>query len=265
MTKIVFMGDVVGEPGVAFIEDNLPALLAQHTPDFVIANAENMALDYGAAYRGICGMSPEGLARLWGAGVDIVTGGNHSWDGPHGLTVHNDERVLRPLNHGNTAPGRGAGIVTKADTRLGVVNLVSRTALPQADNPIDALEAQLDAWAGQVDAVLVDFHGESINEKQTVAFTFDGRVSAVVGTHTHVPTNDTRLLPNGTAYVTDAGMVGPGGGIQGYQPELFVNRARLRLGTPDELKLATGDVEFGAVLITLEATRAISIERLHRA
>jgi metallophosphoesterase (TIGR00282 family) len=262
MSTILFMGDIVGEPGLSLVESHLPTLIAQYNPDFVVANAENMALDFGAAYRGICGMYPEGLERLWAAGVDLVTGGNHSWDGPHGMAVHNDDRVLRPLNYGHVAPGRGAAIITKDAGRLGVINIVSRTALPYADNPFDALEAQLHTWDGQVDAVLVDYHGESVNEKLTAAFIVAGQVAAVVGTHTHIQTADTQILPSGTAYVSDVGMIGPGGGIQGYDPQVFINRARLRLGTDDPLQLANGSPEFGAVFVTLDGANASAIKRL---
>ncbi len=123
---------------------------------------------------------------------------------------------MRPLNVGRLAPGRGAAVVDKGGVRLGVINLISGTAMQGVDSPLDAVEQQLAAWQGAVDATLVDFHGESVMEKLALAFAFAGRVTGVFGTHTHVPTLDTRILPGGTAYVTDVGMTGPGDGIQGY-------------------------------------------------
>lgn len=262
MTKLLCIGDIVGEPGLAYLEQRLPALRAAYAPDFVVANAENLDITRQASAGGSCGMTIASLARLFALGVDLVTGGNHSWDGPEGMQVHDDPRILRPLNYGAGAPGRGAAIVTRSDLRLGVINVVSRTALAQADAPLAALDAQVAAWIGQTDLILVDFHGESVTEKLAVAFAVDGRVAAVVGTHTHVRTLDTRVLPQGTAYVTDVGMTGPGGGIQGYHPTRFVNQARLRLPTGDLFSLADGGVELGAVLITCVAGRAVAIERI---
>lgn len=259
-TRLLFIGDIVGESGLAYLEACLPALVEHHQPTFVIANAEN--IDLSPTQSGACGMRTASLNRLFSLPVDLVTGGNHSWDGEEGQTVHADMRVLRPLNYGEHAPGRGAAVLEKGGVRLGVVNLVSKTALRFADEAIDALERQLTAWSGAVDLVLVDFHGESVTEKLTFAFAFDGRVAAVVGTHTHVQTTDTRILPQGTAYVTDVGMTGPGGGIQGYAPARFVNSLRLRLPSTDSFTLASGEVELGAVLVTCEGARAVEIVRV---
>lgn len=266
MTKILFIGDIVGETALAYLETRLPELRATYAPDFVIANAENLDITKHSPSLGNCGMTTPSITRLFALGVDLVTGGNHSWDGPEGMTIHTDPRILRPLNYGAQAPGRGAAVVTRSQgavtQRLGVINIVSRSALPNADNPLAALETQVDAWQGQTDLILVDFHGESVTEKLSVGFAVDGRITALVGTHTHVPTLDTRLLPQGTAYVTDVGMTGPSAGIQGYAPTGFVNRTRLRLPSGEALALAGGPVELGAVLISCDAGRARSIVRL---
>lgn len=260
MAKFIFIGDIVAEAGLAYLEQHLPALIAEHQPDFVIANAENT--DIGLP--GGAGTSPASTARLFAIGVDLITGGNHSWDGPHGMDIYQDARVLRPHNYGKGAPGTGAAIVEKNGLRMGVINLVSKTALRFADEAVDVMEAQLAAWdaAGGVDLVLVDFHGESVSEKMIFAFTFDGQATAVLGTHTHVPTLDTRILPNGTAYCSDVGMTGPGGGMQGYAPERFVQSARVRLPVGGPLGWADGPVELGAVLVTCEGRRATAIQRL---
>ncbi len=263
MARLIFVGDVVGEPGLAFLETHLPRLIEDHGVDFVVVNAENIALTAGDPAPGNAGMTRDLMTRLFALPVDLVTGGNHSWDGPDGHAIHDDERILRPLNYGERAPGRGAAIVEQNGTRLGVINVASRTALPLADEPLDVVETQLAAWAGRTDLVLVDFHGESVNEKMSCAFAFDGRVAAVVGTHTHVPTLDAQLLPQGTAYVTDVGMTGPGGGIQGYAPAFFVQHRRTRLpGGDAPFGLAEGDVQLGAVLIESEGGVATRIERL---
>mgnify|MGYP005836284493 CR=1 FL=1 len=262
MTKLLFIGDVVGQAGLAFLERRLPALVDEHRPNFVIVNAENLDTTFHRPSPGNCGMTSASLARLLALPVDLVTGGNHSWDGPDVAQVLASPHVIRPLNYSTLAPGRGAAIAVKDGVRLGVINLVSRTAFALADDPLAALDAQLAAWENQTDLILVDFHGESVTEKQTAAFACDGRVAAVLGTHTHVRTLDTGLLPQGTAFVTDVGMTGPTGGVQGYQPQMFVNHMRLRLPTADPLAEAAGPVELGAVLITCQGRRAVHIERI---
>lgn len=261
--RILFIGDVVGEAGLAAVEDRLPRLRRRLAPDFVLVNGENAALA-GANPMDGAGMTPRDLERLFALDVDVVTGGNHSWDGPHAAEVHAHPRVLRPLNTSPAAPGRGAVVVEQGGVRLGVVNLASRTALHHADAPLDALLRQLRAWAadGAPELVVVDFHGESVSEKQIFAWSVAGTVTAVLGTHTHVATLDTRILPGGTAYVSDVGMTGPGGGMQGYEPEVFVEAMRTRLPIRGTGGWATGPVEFGAVIVTAVGGRAVSIERI---
>ncbi len=262
MTTLLFIGDIVGEAGIAHLETCLPQLIAEHRPDFIIANAENSILSQHPGSLGNCGMSPETNTRLFALGVDIITGGNHSWDGPYGVSVHDDPRVIRPLNYAASAPGRGAALVEKDGLRLGVINLVSKTALRGADEPYDAFDRQMTDWSGAVDLVLVDFHGEAVTEKLAFAFAVDGRAAAVLGTHTHVPTLDARVLPGGTAYVTDVGMTGPGGGVQGYLPGFFTQPIRHRFPPNEPLRFAEGAVELGAVLVTIDDGRAVSIARL---
>ena len=259
-TTILFIGDITGQPALEYLEAHLPAWLAVHPTDFVIANAENLDLQTSA--RGSCGMTAASLERLFAAGVMLVTGGNHSWDGAEGSSVHVDERVLRPLNQSPHWPGRGLSIVERGGVRLGVVNLASRTAIAGIDDPALALEELLSEWTDQTDAVLVDFHGESVFEKISLAFAFDGQVSAWLGTHTHVPTLDARILPCGTAYVSDVGMTGPSGGAQGYDPSPFAARLKTQGYTLEPMRLASGAVELGAVLLSLSGARATQIERL---
>lgn len=262
MTSLLFVGDVVGESGVAYLEGQLPVLIARRRPDFVVVNAENMTITAHPHSPGNCGMTPDLLARLWSLGVDLVTGGNHSWDGPFGRTIHDEARLIRPLNYGRNAPGRGAAIIRKPAGRLGVINLVSLTALAGADAPLEAFDQQVAAWRGETDWIVADFHGESVTEKLSFAYAAAGQAVAVLGTHTHVPTLDTRILDGRTAYVTDVGMTGPGGGIQGYAPDVFAHSMRLRLHSGDTFTYACGPMELGAVIVTWEGTRALSIERV---
>jgi calcineurin-like phosphoesterase len=206
-------------------------------------------------------MTPELSERLFAAGIDLLTGGNHSWDGPYGQTIHEDPRILRPLNCSDM-PGRGAAIVSKPSGRLGVVNLISPLIMPGAGDPYHALESQLAQWQGLVDWVMVDFHGESVTEKQSFGHAVSGKVLAVLGTHTHVQTLDTQILGGKTAYVSDVGMTGPSGGVQGYAPDFFVNY--IRQGQPQGalFALAAGQLELGAVLVSFDAQGAHYIQRL---
>ena len=260
MPTLLFIGDIVGDPGLEHLEAHLPRLIAQHQPDFVVANAENLSLTN--AGRGPCGMTVAALERLFAAGVQLVTGGNHSWDGPEVDAVHADARVLRPLNAGPHWPGRGAGLVAAGPYRLGVVNLAGRSAIAGVDPPWPALERQLEAWNGAVDGVIVDFHGESVFEKVTGAHAFAGRIAGLFGTHTHAPTLDARVLEGGVAYVSDVGMTGPTGGAQGYRPDGFVASLRSQGFAQPPLRHAEGPVELGAVLVRLEGARALEIRRI---
>ena len=261
---LLFIGDIVGERGLAFVEKMLPGLQKTYAPTLTVANAENVAITGPSPATG-CGVTREGVRRLFESGVDVVTGGNHSWDGPEAAEVLARERVLRPLNYGLGAPGKGALKLERGGKTFGVVNLVSRTALPYADAPYDALVKQLEAWDQvdpTVDHILVDFHGESVSEKQVFAWSVAGRVSAVLGTHTHVATLDTRVLPGGTAYVSDVGMTGPTGGMQGYAPDPFVWAMRTRLPVRQRASFAEGPVTLGAVTVTLGDAGATAIERI---
>jgi metallophosphoesterase (TIGR00282 family) len=254
--KVLFFGDIVGERGLEALERELPHLVRAHRPDFVVANAEN--LDLTVPELGKAGMRPESLRRLLALGVDAVTGGNHSFDPPWAEEVLAHPRVLRPLNYARHAPGKGTLLLRKGERRLLVVNLAGRSALPQANDPLEALEALLE---GQEEVpILVDFHSESVFEKLGCAFLFAGRVAAVLGTHTHVPTQDARILPGGTAYVSDVGMVGPEGGFQGYAPGFLVEALRRRLPPRGgALRLAEGPVRLSYAVVELEGSRARGI------
>jgi metallophosphoesterase (TIGR00282 family) len=229
MPKLLFIGDIVGNPGLEHLEMYLPKLLEFHQPDFVMANAENLSLTN--AGRGPCGMTQASLERLFALGVQLVTGGNHSWDGLEVEAVHNDARILRPLNIGPSWPGRGASIVTSNNFRLGVINLAGRSAISGVDQPLLVLERRLEIWKDSVDAVIVDFHGEIVYEKITLAHAFVGQIAGLLGTHTHVPTLDAQILEGGVAYISDVGMTGPSGGAQGYNPGFHRQHALARIHT----------------------------------
>lgn len=253
MMRVLFIGDVVGEPGLAFLEEWLPQTKEAIQPDFIVANGENLSLHGRGA-----GLDEKALARLLALGVDAVTTGNHAFDGP--WEVLNHPKLLRPLNWGLETPGKGALILSKDKKQLRVVNVISRTAWPHALDPLEALERYLKK-EGEM-PTLVDYHGESVFEKLGVAFLLDGRIAALLGTHTHVPTLDTRILPKGTAYVSDVGMVGAGGGMQGYRPDGLIDSLLTRLPPRAPLRWAEGPVELGAVILDINGNQARSIRRL---
>lgn len=202
--KVLFLGDVVGRSGRKAIGAHLPSLRKELSLDCVVCNAENMAGGFG--------VTPSTVQDLYDSGVDIITLGNHSFDNPQGISViENDEKILRPVNYPpDTVPGRGVGLYEIGNFRVMVINVLGRVFMDSLDDPFVAVDKELNsAPLGDVaDFILVDMHAEATSEKQGMGYFCDGRASIVVGTHTHTPTADTRILPAGTAYQTDAGMCG---------------------------------------------------------
>lgn len=258
--KILFIGDVVGNPAIEFLEAHLEGIIRQTEPDAVIANGENASVTGPVSVNGF-GLTECDLERLLALGIEVVTLGNHAWDGPDYEVVLAHPAVLRPINQGPYSPGRGATVIETLRGRLGVINVAGRSAIPLADDPCEAVEAQLAAWDRAVDSILVDMHGDHL-EKQIFAARLDGQVAAVVGTHTHIPTLDAQLLPRGTAYVTEVGMVGPTGGVLGVDPDYFREWSRRRVKPARAFALAQGPMAFGAVLIEAGERIAQSISRV---
>ncbi len=253
--RILALGDIFGAPGRQAARKLVPELRASLDLDLVVANAENMA--------GGKGMTAQTLAELRAAGVDIVTSGNHVWDQREMLTYLDKpgtESVLRPLNYPPGAPGRGWWL---GDGVL-VVNLMGRLFMRDLDCPFQAIDRLLEGPAGEAPIKIVDFHAEATSEKIALAWHLDGRVSAVFGTHTHVPTADARILPGGTAAITDVGMVGPHHSVIGMPPAEAVRG--FVTGLPTKFGVAEGPVQFNAVLIEVDAQtgRADAICRVDR-
>jgi hypothetical protein len=218
--RLLFLGDIVGRTGRRAVIDQLPSIRRRLAADFVIVNGENAAGGYGITLR---------IAEdLYAAGTDCVTTGNHVWDQRELLaTIDGDDRLLRPANFPPGTPGRGAALLTAADgRRVLVVNLMARLFMDALDDPFAKADQVLDGLAmpGDVDAVVVDFHGEATSEKMAMGHHLDGRVSLVVGTHSHVPTADHMILAGGTAYQTDAGMCGDYDSVIGMKKEPAVAR-----------------------------------------
>jgi metallophosphoesterase (TIGR00282 family) len=218
--KVLFLGDVFGKPGRQAVQRLVPRLIAREGLDLVIANAENSAA--GA------GVTPDSADELLAAEVDLLTSGNHIWSKREIVPYleRPGSRLLRPANYPPGSPGRGRGIASTPDgRRLGVVNLEGRVFMKALDDPFRAAEAEIAALKAEgVTAILVDMHCEATSEKNAMGWYLDGRVSAVLGTHTHVQTADARVLPGGTAFVTDVGMCGPWDSVIGVRKELVLER-----------------------------------------
>lgn len=252
--RILFIGDVVGRPGCDYVGEVLRMLTSDLHPDVVIANGEN-ATDG----RGLTRKTAE---VLYDAGVEFLTLGNHTWDQRElAGWIGDDRRVVRPANFPPGTPGQGYTVCTVAGRELLLVNLMGRTFLSQLDCPFRTLDGILESFK-EIRHVVVDMHAETTSEKLAIAWDYDGRVSAVVGTHTHVPTSDARVLPRGTAYITDVGMVGPANGILGMDRETVIRRMKTQM--PARFTVAAGPRQFCAVAIELDddSGRATSITPL---
>jgi len=252
------IGDVIGKPGRLAVEQVLPALRDERGIDFVTANGENLA--------GGMGLTPSTAEALFAAGVDVITSGNHIWDKKEIYPfLDTSDRVLRPLNYGtHGVPGRGWGTYQALDgTDLAVVNVQGRTYMQPIDNPFTETDRLLDESSEPLPPVrLVDFHCEITSEKNALGLHLDGRVSAVVGTHTHVVTGDERILPNGTAYQTDLGMTGPVWSVIGFDPKTVLPRFINAL--PTRFEVGGGPVVLNATQIDVDPAtgRAMQIERI---
>ncbi len=251
--RILMIGDIIGRPGRRALQSFLPALHSEYNLNFVIANGENSASGLGITLS---------TARdLIDLGVDVITTGNHVWARKEIFPYLDDELpIIRPLNYPPTAPGRGfisVGNVT-------VVNLIGRVFMKEADCPFRTMDSFLEQIKTRNRIILVDFHAEATSEKMALGRYLDGRVSAVLGTHTHVGTIDTCILPNGTAYVTDVGMVGPMNSVIGDNPETVLHS--FLTGMPHRLSVGDGRSSFNAVLIDIDETtgKATNIQRIYR-
>ncbi len=254
------IGDIIGKPGRVAIERTLPDLRHERGIDFVTANGENLA--------GGMGLTPSLSEALFAAGVDVITSGNHIWDKKEIYPyLERTERVLRPLNYGtHDVPGRGWGTYQGLDgTDLAVINLQGRTYMQPIDNPFTEADRLFDESSEALPPVrLVDFHCEITSEKNAFGLYLDGRASAVVGTHTHIVTADERILPKGTAYITDLGMTGPLYSVIGFDPRTVLPRFINAL--PTRFEVGDGPVILNACQIDVDPAtgRALAIERIQR-
>lgn len=249
--RILMVGDVIGRPGRKAIKSLVPGLRSEYGLDLVIVNAENAA--------GGLGLTQATAEEILESGVDVLTSGNHIWDQKE-IIPHLDGElpILRPLNYPSGVPGRG--YLVRDDVL--VVNLVGRTFMGSFDCPFRAMDRLLAELKAKPPVIVIDFHAEAPAEKVALGWYLDGRVSAVVGTHTHVGTVDARLLPKGTAYITDLGMTGPADSVIGDDIEAVLYRFLSQL--PHRLSVGKGNVILNAVLVELDGGQAISITRIDR-
>ena len=254
--RLLFIGDIIGRPGRELLRKGLKGLVDHHGVDFVIANAENSAAGFG--------ITKDIGDTLLEYGVDVMTSGNHVWDKKEALDyIVTERRLLRPANYPAGTPGRGSYVAESGDGRaVGVINVMGRVFMLNIDDPFAVVQREIEKLRERTHTILVDFHAEATSEKIAMGWYLDGRVSAVVGTHTHVQTADERILPNGTAYLTDVGMTGPHDSIIGVEIEPALGRFLTAL--PSRFETASGNPRLNAVIVETDphTGRALDIERL---
>jgi metallophosphoesterase (TIGR00282 family) len=255
--KIILIGDIVGKPGRRVLAGSLKKLKDFHGAEFVVANVEN-----AAAGAGIIPRIGEEILRL---DVDVMTSGNHIFDKKEAIQyIETQPRLLRPLNYAPGSPGRGMWLgESQSGTLVAVINIQGRVFMPPSDCPFRAVDRALTEIGNRTSVVVVDHHCEATSEKIAMGRHLDGRVSAVVGTHTHVQTADEQILPGGTAYITDLGMTGPHSGVIGVESSLVLTR--FVRGLPARFETATGDAQLHGVVVEVDerSGKAVGIERIH--
>jgi len=255
--RILFIGDIVGKPGRHAVQAIVPRLVQEYSLDFVIANGENAA--------GGAGLTPDTAEELFGGGVDVITMGDHTWDQKEILQIIDREpRLLRPANFPQGTPGNGAAVYDREGLPpIAVLNVMGRTFMRAIDCPFRAALEEVEKLRAQTSIILVDMHAEATSEKIAMGRFLDGKVTAVVGTHTHVQTADEQIFPNGTAFLCDAGMCGPKESVLGREIAPILERYLTQM--PKRFDIADGPVQFNGALIEVdEATgKATGIQRIN--
>jgi metallophosphoesterase (TIGR00282 family) len=255
--RILFIGDIFGKPGREIARRAVPALVEQESLDFVIANVENSAAGFG--------VTGDVAETILGYGVDAMTTGNHVWDKKEVLDyIPRQPKLLRPANFPAGVPGRGSYLgQTRTGEPIGVINVMGRIFMQPLDDPFAIVLKEIEAMRARARVIIVDFHAEATSEKVAMGWHLDGRVTAVFGTHTHVQTADDRILPKGTAYLTDAGMTGPHDSIIGVTTEIALGRFLTSM--PARFESATGPGRLNAVIVTADQAtgKATALQRLN--
>jgi len=252
--RILFFGDIVGSPGRKALAEVLPRWREAHQPDLIIANAENAA--------GGMGITPHVAEEIFSYGVQVITLGNHTFNKKEAVRLLEDNpRVLRPLNYPPGVPGHGYGVFSAAGVEVAVVSLMGRIFMDPIDDPFQQARTLVPLLRQRTPCILIDIHAEATSEKAAIAWMLDGQVSAVIGTHTHVATADARVLPAGTAFITDVGMVGPLNSILGVKQEIIVTRFLNWM--PARFEVAGGPATVNAVLIEIQAATGLTEQIIH--
>jgi metallophosphoesterase (TIGR00282 family) len=254
--KILFIGDIVGKPGRRAVRELLPWIVEEREIDFVIANCENAAAGFG--------VTSEVVEELYGCHIDVLTSGNHIWDKKEIMDfVEGYETLLRPANYPAGVPGHGSVVVaTPGGIRVGVINLAGRVFMNPLDCPFHTADREIAKMKNKAHVIIVDMHAEATSEKIAMGWYLDGRVTAVLGTHTHVQTADDRILPGETAYITDVGMTGPFDSVIGIKKEVILQRFLLQI--PNKFDVAKGDARLQGVTVEIDPDgRAKGIERVN--
>ncbi|MBQ8183463.1 MAG: TIGR00282 family metallophosphoesterase [Clostridia bacterium] len=252
--RLLFLGDIVGEGGCDFILKKLPDFKRKNNIDVCIANGENSAKGNG--------VTPKSCEMIFNSGVDMITLGNHTFKRPEiSEYLDRDVDVLRPFNYPDGAPGKGVGIIDKGRYRIAVINMQGTAYSEPLGNPFSEMDKALKQIDG-CKTVIVDFHAEATAEKRAMGFYLDGKVTAVLGTHTHVQTSDEQILPQGTAYITDAGMTGPVQSVLGIEPQLTIRKFKTNL--PVRFENATGEYSMEGCIIDIDekSGKALAMERV---
>jgi metallophosphoesterase (TIGR00282 family) len=253
--RVLFIGDIIGEPGRKTLRAHMRGLTDRHRPDVVIANGENAAGGFG--------ITPDIADELFSLGIHVLTSGNHVWDKkdiePY---LMKQDRLIRPANYPEGNPGFGSVVISTDAGKAAVLNLEGRVFMSNLQDPFRIGEREVQSLKRETPVVIIDFHAEATSEKIALAWHLDGKASAVIGTHTHVQTSDERILPGGTAFVTDAGMTGPIDSVIGVKKEQAI--ARFLYQTPHRFELPKGPVQLNAISLDIdgETGKANSIERI---
>src|SRR3989338_3245364 len=255
--NILFIGDIVGEPGRRAVRELVPKISKREKVEFLVANGENTA--------GGSGITPSLADELFGYGVDVITTGDHIWKRKEIIErIESDRRILRPANYPQGAPGAGSTVVKSKDEEIdvGVIDVVGRVFMQAVECPFRVVKEEIDKIKGKARIIIVDIHAEATSEKIALGWYLDGQVSAIVGTHTHVQTADEKILPNGTAFISDAGMTGPFDSVIGRKKEQIL--ARFISQMPARFETAEGDIQLHGVVIDVDEKtgKANSIKRI---
>ena len=254
--RILLIGDIVGKPGRKVVRRLLPDIIYKHEIDLVIANCENAAGGFG--------VTRDIVEELYRCDINVLTSGNHIWDKKEvGEFIEDYETLLRPANYPDGSPGRGSVLTRNSSGDLiGVINLEGRVFMRALDCPFKVAEREIDKLKGKTNIIIVDMHAEATSEKQAIGWFLDGRVSAVLGTHTHVQTADERILPDGTAYITDVGMTGPFDSVIGIKKNLILKRFLTCI--PNKFDVANRDIWLQGVMVDVDENsgKSVKIERL---